>query len=282
MSTQILINPYFASPAAASKLLILGVYTKFLQENLIPSTPNLEALKLMGFADSIPGVASASKDFTPWTKLKHLDIYKYPLRRMPLLPPTITWLNISDCGMQVIWPNGAVAAGTLDPVLTANKLPLLEYLTFQVNEGLSFPQLYQFLEPSLTAGNLKSLDLGGLQISKPTTSIREVTKDVRFGSVTDLSLKNWTWDEGHMLDIIQLFPGLRRVDLSLTKVTGVLIKGLMTRKPSIPLEWLGLTECHELSSDAVVYARSKGVIVNYSFPISSQNSRAFRERTLRF
>jgi F-box/TPR repeat protein Pof3 len=113
---------------------------------------------------------------------------------------------------------------------------------------------------SIKAGNLKRLYLGA-RLNESTDG--PVTDEYpTSNTVEELSLASSHVRDKRAIDIVNLYPNVRRLDMSNTKVTGVAVKHFV----SMGIKWLKLDECSEISPDAVEYARGKGVEVEYNFP----------------
>jgi F-box/TPR repeat protein Pof3 len=91
-------------------------------------------------------------------------------------------------------------------------------------------------------------------------------------TVEELSLAGSILRERRIIDIVDLYPKLQKLNVSNTKVTGVAVKHFV----GMGIKWLKLDECSEVSPDAVEYARGKEVEVEYNFP--SRRQMGFRDR----
>lgn len=81
-------------------------------------------------------------------------------------------------------------------------------------------------------------------------------------TVEELSLALLLLNDKHAMKIVDLYPKVRRLDMSGTNITGVAVKEFINKG----ITFLKLDECAQVSPDAVEWARSKGVEVSYSFP----------------
>jgi F-box/TPR repeat protein Pof3 len=77
----------------------------------------------------------------------------------------------------------------------------------------------------------------------------------------ELSLTKMQINDARVLQIIELYPKLRKLDVSGTRVTGVAVRKFVERG----MTSLNLDECVDVSSDAVDWARGKGAEVEYNF-----------------
>lgn len=125
---------------------------------------------------------------------------------------------------------------------------------------------------SIKRGNLKSLSIGN-RIVSATGPIKDEFPASE--TVENLSIGFLDIQEERILQIVTLYPNLRRLDISGTKATGVAVKVFV----QMGLQYLKLNECSNISSDAVEWARGQGVEVEYSFPSRSGGARGFRDRT---
>lgn len=91
-------------------------------------------------------------------------------------------------------------------------------------------------------------------------------------TLDELSLKGLQVSESRILEIVALYPKLQKIDVSSTKVSGVAVKHFM----KLGINWIGLNECNNVGADAVDYARSQGVEVEFKFP-SRAKGKSFRD-----
>jgi len=93
-------------------------------------------------------------------------------------------------------------------------------------------------------------------------------------TVEELSLSSCALlSEKRILDIVGLYPSLKRLDISYTKITGVAVKIFIEKG----IKWLAMNECNHVGADAVDYARSQGVEVEFDFP-SRRRQNSYRDR----
>jgi F-box/TPR repeat protein Pof3 len=123
---------------------------------------------------------------------------------------------------------------------------------------------------SIKNGNLKTLNLGfRLAESMDVPVIEEYPAS---NTLEELSLAGSILRERRIIDIVNLYPKLSKLNVSNTKITGVAVKHFV----SVGIKWLKLDECSEISPDAVEYARGKDVEVEFNFP--SRRQIGFRDR----
>lgn len=112
--------------------------------------------------------------------------------------------------------------------------------------------------------------------SHDDNSLSTILSLKRLEKVEDLALRQSKSINDDIADIIATqFKHLERVDLTQTSVTGYGVKQLVkNHKPS--LQELTLIDCLDISPDAVEWARSQGVKVNYSMSNGHGNGRKLR------
>ncbi|TVY75748.1 F-box/TPR repeat protein pof3 [Lachnellula suecica] len=148
-------------------------------------------------------------------------------------------------------------------------LPLLE--TFSCSgTALDGSFIKNLTGESVKRGNLKRLLIGDrfVETMGPVRDEYPVSD-----TVEELSLASLQLPEQRILQVVNLYPNVRKVDLSGNKVTGVAVKDFVQRG----VKYLKLNECSEVSTDAVEWARGRGVEVEFNFPSRSGNTRAYRD-----
>jgi F-box/TPR repeat protein Pof3 len=187
-------------------------------------------------------------DCTAWTNLEHLDLSNTQLRRLPKLPTTLRSLNLSN--------NIQLHVG-LDHDAPAD-LPLLE--TFNCEGTFITADVLKVLTlPAIANGKLKSLLIGGrLADAHPGPAAEEYPASE---DLEELSLNTMQINDARALQILELYPKLRKLDVSGTRVTGVAVRKFV----NWGITSLNLDECIDVSSDAVDWARNKGVEVEFNF-----------------
>lgn len=204
-------------------------------------------------------------DLSMLKDLEFLDLSNTGLVEMPILPTSLRRLTLSKM---------LRLAGLEDPS-AVYELPLLE--SFDCSRmDMQANIIKAFTLKSIEKGNLKKLHIG-----YPTLTFRVMPEEVEYpasSSVEELSLAALDIPERRILDIIKLYPNLRRLDVSATKVTGVAVKQFV----NIGIKWLKLDECSDVSPDAVEYARGKGVEVQFNFPSRSGRITSFRDASYLF
>jgi len=187
-------------------------------------------------------------DCTPWTNLEHLDLSNTQIRRLPKLPNTLKSLNLSD--------NALLHVG-VDEEAPA-ELPLLEIFNCE-GTNISSDVLKVLTIRSIANGKLKSLLIGArLSEHRPGPAADEYPPSEE---LEELSLNTMQIHDARILQIIELYPKLRKLDVSGTRVTGVSVRKFVERG----ITSLNLDECVDVGSDAVDWARWKGVEVEFNF-----------------
>lgn len=126
-------------------------------------------------------------------------------------------------------------------------------------------------QESIKRGNLRSLLIGNrmMETSSGPVGDEYPASDM----VEELSLAFLSLQEQRLIDIVRLYPNVRRLDVSGTKMTGVAVKAFV----HMGVEYLRLNECSEISSDAVEWARGQGVEAEFNFPSRTGNIKAWRD-----
>jgi F-box/TPR repeat protein Pof3 len=187
-------------------------------------------------------------DCTPWSKLEHLDLSNTQLRRLPKLPNTLKFLNLSHNFLLHVGPDDEAPA----------ELPLLETFNCE-GTSISSDVLKALTTRSVTNRKLKSL-LIGARLANPDSGPAEdeypVSEDLE-----ELSINLMQINDARVLQIIELYPKLRKLDVSGTRVTGVAVRKFVESG----ITYLKLDECVDVGTDAVDWARGKGVKVDFNF-----------------
>jgi len=199
-------------------------------------------------------------DLTIWKCLKKLDLTNMRISDLPELPATLRCLILND--------NMHLRRGrrTEEKIIS---LPLLE--TFAcARTSLDGSEIEVITRESVKSGSLKTLSIGdripyNVGIAEDEYPASE--------TVEELSLASLVMQEQRMIQIVNLYPNVRRLDVSGTRLTGVAVKTFV----QMGVEYLKLNECSEVGADAVEWARGQGVEVEFNFPSRSGNMRGFRD-----
>ena len=220
----------------------------------LSTIPNIRSLRLRRWT-----IDQSSSGFSELEYLDQLDLGGCYISHVPLLPASLRGFSMAR----------AYSLATLH--MPRQDLPNLTHLSFchYTDRG------WLTLEPWLYAnkGNLLELDLGGISIGKPR--LLSLLGGGYFVKIEVLYLAGCDFDDTLVDALSQYASSLRHLDLSRTSVTGVGVKGLVTRLGST-LQFLNLDSCHSTSIDAVQWARSTGLQVQYSFPENSGKGKKVR------
>lgn len=221
------------------------------QSALYESSKNLKQLYMRGWqANRLKW--DNDRDFSQWQDLELLHMEGTCVHRLTRFPPHLRSLNIGrNYSLRSI-----SAAGRA--LVVADNLKELETFDCAGSGFVDAEVLDCFLAPSISSGTLRTVRIGDR--STPAKPSCEMYVDAP--TVTMLSLAGLPWQEKYLQAMCQKHPNLKRLDLSKTPVTGVLVKELCTREVG-PLEWLCLVDCNRVGSDAIEFARSLGTQVEY-------------------
>ncbi|TAQ84769.1 hypothetical protein B7494_g6925 [Chlorociboria aeruginascens] len=221
--------------------------------------PNLTSLLISGW--TVPG----NRSMTKWQELSHLQLNGTRLSQMPLLPPTLKHLDVSNnynFDSLIYYDQQSDEVGLDGTKSQSHTFPLLE--TFNCSSTqINSQAIKAITKHSIEAGNLKKLWIGNRLVDDSNKPVEDVYPSS--DSVEELSLAKTQIKEKRIIQIVGLYPNLRKLDVSGTKITGVAIKIFA----SMGIKCLILIECAEIGSDAIEYARSKDIEVHFGFPSRS-------------
>lgn len=166
----------------------------------------------------------------------------------PRLPRSIKSLDVSG------WYKCSVGISASQENLSRTSLDELVSLSMSGLLHLSTTDLFTLLAPN--KGNLRLLDLSETEID-----VKQLATAGYLSGVTELSLNTTRVDDETLEVLASSLPNLTTLAVSSTRVTGVGIRAL-TKKPERQMERLNLDFCNFVGADAVVYARSLGVVVS--------------------
>ena len=200
-------------------------------------------------------------DLRTLNSMVSLDISNTRLQEIPVFPSSLRHLTLRKM----------VRLGAFNSGDEIYELPLLE--TFDCGGTAISANLVKAITlQSIKAGNLKTLYMGDRLVEfSPGVSVGD--EFPASNTVEELSLASLIIRERRIIEIIKLYPNLRRLDVSSTKVTGVAVKHFV----DIGIQWLKLDECSDVSPDAVGYARDKDVEVEFNFPSRTGRVASFRD-----
>ncbi|TVY17100.1 F-box/TPR repeat protein pof3 [Lachnellula arida] len=222
---------------------------------LMKATPNLESVALNHW------VLGPNFDVSLWPKLQHLDLTDTQITLLPALPSTLKHLILNN--------NRHLRVDIGDHQFPSP--PLLE--TFAcAGTTLNNSVIKDITRESSKRGNLKTLLIG----DRVADSRGRFEDYPASETVEELSLAS-LWEQEHQLiQIVNLYPNVRKLDVSSTKATGVAVKSFV----QMGVQYLKLNECSEVGIDAVEWARGQGVAVEFNFPSRSGNARGYRDSAL--
>lgn len=215
-------------------------------------TPNLESAVLVDWKVN-PRTLPAF-NLERWTHLEYLDLTNTQITVFPKLPETLKHLILAN--------NCSLAIPDVATLLSLTTLPLLE--TFNCHQtALKADEIKFLVGDAVINGNLKRLSVGArTNLADDSPADEEFP---RSESVEELSIAMLFLNDKRIMDIVALYPNLRKLDVSGTNITGVAIRELVNRG----ITSLKLDECSGISPDAVEWARGKDVQVSYNFPSRS-------------
>lgn len=185
--------------------------------------------------------------------LRHLDLSDACMLSFPWLPESIQTLNMSDCNFRPMGPH--------NDAITHYRLPDLTELYMERTPHLKIDGLRQMLMAN--RGNLKALNLnecGGISHE----DIISLINDGYLESIVSLRLAYSSFDDLTAQLLAKSSPRLMYLDVDVTKITGVGVKAVLL-KAGCQLESLKLNQCFHVAKDAVEFARSRGVKIQYCF-----------------
>ncbi|KAK6393809.1 hypothetical protein LTR65_002186 [Meristemomyces frigidus] len=243
-------------------------------------TPNLRSLKI--HASSTRSGLSGIVDLSKLQNLKSVDLrLPIPAAQLLRLPPTLSSLRLAttcnplnDFFKDVSAPSG----------FTRFYLPHLHELSTDLGETHvnSLANLLESEDP--TGAQATSRDrtvaqskLQELSIRAPRVAMAELDallSHPRLPELTKFALQPMgVFDDEQVHVVAEKLPALQTVDLSETDITGVGVKDLVQRGH---IRHLVLNDCRHLGSDAVEWARSQGVRVDYRMTSSERGGKKLR------
>ncbi|KAK0108413.1 hypothetical protein ONS95_003221 [Cadophora gregata] len=206
-------------------------------DGLRDNTPNASSVVLTNWKITVHVV-----DATAWKCLERLDLTDTQLSRLPKFPPTLKHLVLSENPQLHLRPDDE------KPTL----LPLLE--TFAcASTSLDGEALKIITAASIRAHNLKRLTVGDRMVNPNTGLVKEEFPPCE--TLEELSLASMILNDRTALEIVSLYPNVKRLDISATHITGVAVKAFV----NMGLKWLRINECDRISADAVEWARGKDI-----------------------
>jgi len=213
---------------------------------LVPGIGNIQELNFR-YWDTLAS-RSQAPDLSSLTHLENLSLVSLDSLVFPRLPRSIKSLDVSG------WYKCSVGISASQENLSRTSLDELVSLSMSGLLHLSTTDLFTLLAPN--KGNLRLLDLSETEID-----VKQLATAGYLSGVTELSLNTTRVDDETLEVLASSLPNLTTLAVSSTRVTGVGIRAL-TKKPERQMERLNLDFCNFVGADAVVYARSLGVVVS--------------------
>lgn len=204
-----------------------------------------------------------SSDLTSWNRLERLDLTNTQLRVIPQLPTSLRHLIMAD-NHHLRAPADETAAGKI------YVLPLLE--TFNCSStNIDAPALRAITKQTIERGNLKTLLIRDMDSRQPVLFYTALppSETVEVLSVAALRLT-----DVDAITISEMYPNLRTLDLSDNYITGVAVRNVVKNG----VRRLLINGCHDISPDAVEWARGQAVEVAHamnSAPLSRAQQIAY-------
>ncbi|KUJ18344.1 RNI-like protein [Mollisia scopiformis] len=217
---------------------------------LVAATPNLVSATLCCWKFVANNASTTRLNLLAWSHLEHLDLTNLQLKRFPILPPTLKHLILAD--------NPLLKIQDAAELVSLTTMPLLERFNCHGTNIDARAVKHLTYEGSIN-GHLKRLSLGARFIPTPAVSVDE--EYPQSGSLEELSLDLLPIDDARAMEIVRLYPSLRKLDVSGTNVTGVAVRDFVDRG----ITSLNLDNCRATSRDAVEWARGRGIEVSYNF-----------------
>ncbi|KAF7947238.1 uncharacterized protein EAE97_004487 [Botrytis byssoidea] len=233
-----------------------GIYVRRISlGNLIESIPNIQTLSLSGFdLQSLSSLDLAG----PLKCLEVIELTSCDLRTIPLLPSTLKILRLHK--------NLQLSNRKDNNVL----FPFMEILTCQ-ETGLSDEWVVSVLK---NARNLKHLGIGSRLVGDYTIAHQNFPI---CENVVILSVSYLQYEETDFIRVVEKFPNLEKLHICGTKITGVAVKHFVDQG----VKFLDLRDCNRISTDAILYARGKGVEVKWGL-IDPITAPIYRNRMMAF
>jgi F-box/TPR repeat protein Pof3 len=227
--------------------------------------PNVRFLTLISF--SISGGLHEKLDARRCEHLESLRFCWPASPSLPSLPPSLRHLNLKThaCLMSEDdddWDKEG------DPL--PFNLPLLESLDCRETE-LSAMLAKRILTKSIQGSRLTELSIGaGWQsIHKEPIPVEEYPHS---DSVRQLSLYGMAKSEDDIRKLVSFYPNVRKLDVSMTKITGVAIKEFVL----MGVTHLRCVDCYHISPDAIEFTRAQGVVIDAAYTCNSRKA-AFKD-----
>lgn len=186
-------------------------------------------------------------DATKWVALERLHLTDTSIKSLPRFPPTLKHLFLSRNTSLTL------TADEEKPIA----LPLLE--TFAcASTALDGNALKLIVGEAIENGNLRTLEVGDRHVNERPNLVKDDFP--ASGTVENLSIANTILTDISATAVVGLYPNLKRLDISNTRISGVSVKAFV----KMGIKWLKINGCESISADAVQWARSKGIEVHHN------------------
>lgn len=252
------------------------------------SAPNLRSITLHD--QHPPSHRSRLLEPVDLTKLRHLKCLDLALQiesaAQLRLPPCITELSLVSTlnrAMPAFFHHSAGGIASLSlPCLEKLKVRITCLNVALVQQFLSeggAPQIADSTGMVMSPSKLRELDLHSMMVS--TADLNALLAHPRLGSIEHFCLKHSFYDDDSPTQSDDVIPGVIRkrlsglqyLDLSTEPITGV---GVKTLVQGSQLKHLVVSDCRNLGSDAVEWARAQGVRVDYKMTSSEGGRKKLR------
>jgi len=238
---------------------------------LFERAPNITKLRLYGFKSIYP---SPDMDFSMLKSLASLELCRTYINTPPLLPNSLKELTMNDI---------ISSALRVENWCFRSPLPLLERLHLDA-QAFAFSAVVQLLLGTHLNGNrlskpepvraLKSFGLYGASPEKPIMGVQEnvqglfdLFSHLESNMVEELTLSYFNDASCRVDDKVTRaiskvghFSSVKHINLTGTAITGVGIKELVKNMRPC-LQTLVVSDCMDISSDAIEWAKQQKVVV---------------------
>ncbi|KAJ5895577.1 hypothetical protein N7495_007268 [Penicillium taxi] len=248
----------------------LSLHFSSIHSNLAPTFPNV--------AISVPVIPNLDQFHLP--PIRHLALVGHKLHQVffHLLPKSLEVLKISG-GVQPHMRQDTPAVGFCP------KLRDLKLINLRSIDGSPRSPFSSFLD--LSSGCLRTLHLEGC-IQLPCDQFLKIVKSkpAIVERLTDLSIISSPTCDDNFCSALVIFKSLKYLDVSRSSITGCTLRlfadARVSDDESVPkLDKLVIEACENISSDAIDYARSKGLtVVVQSWTWQTMSTRLMNMREL--
>ncbi|CCU76338.1 hypothetical protein BGHDH14_bghG002353000001001 [Blumeria hordei DH14] len=184
---------------------------------------------------------------TQWSNLETLDFKNTHVLIFPKLPPSLKHLILDESF-------SPKHMRRMDEVIYS--LPLLETLSLQRND-IEVSTIWEITRSCIQANKLKTLLCGKFDCDSPhETPVHEYLPPS--STLEELSLELAPINDEDILAIIKLYPNLKKINLSQTRVTQISIDALV----KAGVKSINLDGCLKVPTRFVAMAREEGVNIS--------------------